>query len=55
MEEDEIWKVDYLVCKLLSKTPTEVMNLESEDLNFLRAGVIWDITTSAKMGRTSMI
>jgi len=39
----------------LNKTPAEVGELDPYDVNFLKAGLTWEIEFAAKMGRGGML
>jgi hypothetical protein len=43
--------LDYLVCRILGKTPEEVAELDEITVNFLKGGLLWEIGFAAKMGR----
>lgn len=35
--------MDYLVCKLLRRTPAELGELDPYDITFLKAGMLWEM------------
>jgi hypothetical protein len=50
MEIDD-FKLDYLVCKILHKTPAELGEIDEDQINFLKAGIIFEFDLMAKIGR----
>lgn len=39
-----------MVTKVLSRPPSEWMDLEPEELGFIKSGIMWDMEMSAKRG-----
>lgn len=35
--------MDYFVCKLLNRTPTEIKDIDPYDIAFLKAGMGWEM------------
>lgn len=43
-------QADYLLCRILGKTPSEVSKLDPIDIGFMKAGIFWELEKSADRG-----
>jgi hypothetical protein len=43
--------LDYLVCKLLNKTPAELGEIDPYDVAFLKAGILWEMDFVAERNK----
>lgn len=49
------FKLDYLVCRILRITPSQLGDIDPIDIGFLKAGLIWELEESAKRGPLLML
>jgi hypothetical protein len=50
MEIDD-FKLDYLVCKILHKTPAELGEIDEDQIAFIKAGIVWEFDLMSKIGQ----